>query len=84
MSAANSQPLILKIAVVLLLVAHVTARIYSDSFTISMFRRSKGWMFLDRMSFDPGLVEVKFSLQVETSSPPKKDRMDLELAMVPD
>lgn len=49
-----------------------SGRVYSNSVTMNMFRRSKGWLFIDRMSFNKGPVIVKFNVAIETETPPKK------------
>lgn len=31
-------------------------------------RRNKGWIFLDRMSFDSGVAHIKLNVGIETSA----------------
>lgn len=58
------------------------ARTHSTTMSIVQVRRSKGWMFLDRMAFDAGIATVTLRLKLLTDTEKLKPVFPLELAMV--
>lgn len=59
-------------------------RLYNNQLTITEVRRSKGWLFLDRMAFDQGTVSIVLSLRLESETSPNRESIPLELAIIPD
>jgi hypothetical protein len=42
----------------------VHTKVYSNRFSLTDLRRHKGWLFLDRMSFDRGQASVKITVKI--------------------
>ena len=45
-----------------------TSKYFSNEMSIGQWRRKKGWVFVDRMSFDEGVGYAKLTLKITTSS----------------
>lgn len=41
--------------------------------SIVQLRRNKGWIFLDRMSFDTGTAYIKLNIKIETKAETTRD-----------
>lgn len=49
---------------IIMMVAIGEAKVYTNTLTISQLRRNKGWLFMDRMSFDVGNAWIRFQLKI--------------------
>ena len=68
----------------LLLIVVVNCRVYIKELSMPEIRRSKGWIFLDRMSFDAGNAIIKLTLRIDTPTETRRDLLPLSLVMVTD
>lgn len=42
------------------LLAMVSSRYFETSFKFSLFGRNKGWIYVDKMTFAPGIATIEF------------------------
>jgi hypothetical protein len=40
------------------------SKVFTDTLLISQFRRSGGWLFMDRMTFDEGASLIQFNIKI--------------------
>jgi len=61
-----------------------TSKVFANEMSIGQVRRGRGWIFLDRMSFDEGVGHIKFTISIDTSSQTNREEFPLKLVMIPE
>ncbi len=56
-------PLIIVSLLLLVLIPLVEAKLYSKNVPIMNFRRENGWLFIDRININPGMLEIQLKIK---------------------
>lgn len=67
----------MQLTFVLLFLVAVQCRVYIRELSMPEIRRAKGWIFLDRMSFDAGNAVIKLTVRIDTPTETKRDLLPL-------